>query len=100
MPNKALGRGLDALLSNTAIESATNLDSSVVGQERVIQIAIDKVKTSKYQPRLEFNTEKLNELIGSIKERLITLPDDTKVYPGHGEPTTIGRERRSNPFLR
>jgi glyoxylase-like metal-dependent hydrolase (beta-lactamase superfamily II) len=27
------------------------------------------------------------------------LPDDTMVYPGHGEPTTIGRERETNPFL-
>jgi len=32
-------------------------------------------------------------------QRLLTLPDETMVYPGHGPPTTIGRERRSNPFL-
>lgn len=31
--------------------------------------------------------------------RILTLPDDTVVYPGHGSPTTIGRERASNPFL-
>jgi len=29
----------------------------------------------------------------------LTLPDDFKVYPGHGPPTTIGLERRTNPFL-
>ena len=35
----------------------------------------------------------------SIKTKLYTLPDDVVVYPGHGEPTTIGKERRSNPFV-
>lgn len=38
-------------------------------------------------------------LIGSIKDRLLILPDDTVVYPGHGEPTTIGAEKRLNPYL-
>jgi glyoxylase-like metal-dependent hydrolase (beta-lactamase superfamily II) len=38
-------------------------------------------------------------LIRSIREVLFAYPDDTEVYPGHGEPTTIGRERRTNPFL-
>ncbi|MBC8262919.1 MAG: MBL fold metallo-hydrolase [Anaerolineales bacterium] len=32
-------------------------------------------------------------------QRLLALPDETTVYPGHGPATTIGRERRSNPFL-
>lgn len=39
-------------------------------------------------------------LIKSIKDRLLSLPDNTIVYPGHGEPTTIGAERRHNPYLR
>lgn len=38
-------------------------------------------------------------LINSIRTKLLTLPDETVVYPGHGEPTTIGQERVSNPFL-
>lgn len=38
-------------------------------------------------------------LIGSITRELLTLPDETVVYPGHGAPTTIGTERRTNPFL-
>ena len=38
-------------------------------------------------------------LIDSIKTQLLTLPDETKVYPGHGPATTIGRERMHNPFL-
>ncbi len=38
-------------------------------------------------------------LIRSINEKLMVLPDDTKVYSGHGPATTIGKERHSNPFL-
>ena len=41
-----------------------------------------------------------SKLIGSIRERLLPLPDATVVVPGHGGETTIGRERASNPFLR
>lgn len=39
------------------------------------------------------------QLIRSIREKLLTLPLSVIVYPGHGEPTTIGNELRSNPFL-
>lgn len=38
-------------------------------------------------------------LISSIREQLFTLPDNVTVYPGHGEPTTIGYEKKYNPFL-
>jgi hydroxyacylglutathione hydrolase len=39
------------------------------------------------------------QLIDSIKTRLMVLPDDTIVYPGHGRETTIGAERRDNPYV-
>lgn len=38
-------------------------------------------------------------LFRSIKDHYLSLPDDVIVYPGHGPATTIGEERRSNPFL-
>ena len=38
-------------------------------------------------------------LMQSIRKKLLPLPDETVVYPGHGPFTTIGRERASNPFL-
>ncbi|HXG36860.1 MAG TPA: MBL fold metallo-hydrolase [Dehalococcoidia bacterium] len=39
-------------------------------------------------------------LLENIREKLLTLPEETLVFPGHGPPTTIGAERRENPFLR
>lgn len=39
------------------------------------------------------------QLLASIQRQLLSLPDDTVVYPGHGPETTIGEERRTNPFL-
>jgi len=41
-----------------------------------------------------------DQIMDSIESRLLVLPDETKVLPGHGPATTIGVERRSNPFLR
>ncbi|MFA5145494.1 MAG: MBL fold metallo-hydrolase [Candidatus Omnitrophota bacterium] len=38
-------------------------------------------------------------LIKTIKEKLLTLSDDTLIYPGHGPSSTIGEEKKSNPFL-
>ncbi|MGD0630552.1 MAG: MBL fold metallo-hydrolase [Terracidiphilus sp.] len=40
------------------------------------------------------------QIIESIQSRLLVLPDETKVLPGHGPATTIGVERKRNPFLR
>lgn len=40
-----------------------------------------------------------DKLVRSIRERLFSFPDDTPVHPGHGPGTTIGAERRTNPFV-
>jgi len=42
----------------------------------------------------------MDQLINSIKQKLLTLPDETKVYPGHGPQTTIEREKNYNQYLR
>lgn len=42
----------------------------------------------------------MNMLLSSVKDKLFTLPDTTIVYSGHGGTTTIGEEKRSNPFFK
>lgn len=49
--------------------------------------------------RTDFPGGSMSEIVRSIKEKLMVLPDDTKVYPGHGESTSVGYERVNNPFL-
>jgi hydroxyacylglutathione hydrolase len=49
--------------------------------------------------RTDFPGGDMDQLIESIQTKLFTLPDNTAVYPGHGMRTTIGREKRANPFL-
>ncbi len=49
--------------------------------------------------RSDFPTGDGIKLVKSIKEKLMTLPDETIVYPGHNERTTIGKERNANPFI-
>jgi glyoxylase-like metal-dependent hydrolase (beta-lactamase superfamily II) len=49
--------------------------------------------------RSDFANSDGNALIDGIRTKLLTEPDDTIVYSGHGPATTIGRERRMNPFL-
>lgn len=49
--------------------------------------------------RTDFPGGDLDQLLTGIRTKLWPLPDATKVYPGHGPVTTIGAEKRSNPFL-
>lgn len=66
MEKKALGRGLSALIPVKEDESPA--------QDKIFQIPISQIKTSKYQPRVEFNHERLNDLINSIKEKGVVQP--------------------------
>lgn len=49
--------------------------------------------------RTDFPTGSRSRLVRSIQEKLMCLPEETVVYPGHMESTTIGYEKRNNPFL-
>ncbi len=50
--------------------------------------------------RTDFPTSSMADLARSVREKLLVLPEDTMVYPGHGESTTIGYEREYNPLSR
>jgi len=49
--------------------------------------------------RTDFPDSSYQELISTIKDKLLSKDDDFVIYPGHGPSSTIGEERRSNPFL-
>lgn len=49
--------------------------------------------------RTDFPGSDHGQLLRNLREKLLTLPDETVVYSGHGPATTIGIERKSNPFL-
>ena len=49
--------------------------------------------------RTDFPTGSMKTLVESINSKLMALPDNTRVYPGHGGTTTIGDERQNNPFI-
>ena len=49
--------------------------------------------------RTDFEGGSYDEIISSIKDKLVKYPDETIVYPGHGPSSTIGREKKYNPFI-
>ncbi|MBQ7677895.1 MAG: MBL fold metallo-hydrolase, partial [Lachnospiraceae bacterium] len=49
--------------------------------------------------RTDFPHGSMSKLVRSVKETLLSLPDETKVFPGHEESTTIGDEKAYNMFL-
>lgn len=66
MEKRALGKGLSALIPAK--------EDGYENRESVLNIPISKITTNKYQPRIEFNKEKLAELISSIKEKGVVQP--------------------------
>ncbi len=49
--------------------------------------------------RTDFPGGSMSDLVRAVRERLLVLPDNTLVYPGHESPTTIGDEKKYNPYL-
>ncbi|RKI88047.1 MBL fold metallo-hydrolase [Parablautia intestinalis] len=49
--------------------------------------------------RTDLPTGSMSTLVRSVKGKLMPLPEDVRVYPGHGEATTIGYEKQYNPFI-
>lgn len=84
MTNKALGRGLSALIPDR--------DTSADSRETILQLPIAQIKTNKYQPRTDFNQERLNDLINSIREKGVVQPVLVRKIEGGYE--LIAGERR------
>ena len=68
MEKRALGRGLSALIPQREVVFVKN------AAETIAQIPLSQVKANKYQPRTEFDKEKLNDLVNSIKEKGVIQP--------------------------
>lgn len=49
--------------------------------------------------RTDLPTGSMSALVRSVREKLLSLPEEVKVFPGHGEATSIGHEKKYNPFL-
>lgn len=65
-------------------------DNFIIGGDVLFQSSIG---------RTDLPGGNLNTLMKSIFEHFLTLPDETIVYSGHGNPTTVGAERKGNPFI-
>ena len=82
MIKRALGRGLDALIPETV----------TVREREVLELEISRIQPGKYQPRLEFDKEKLQELVESIREKGVVQPVIVRATDGQFE--LIAGERR------
>lgn len=87
MQKKALGRGLESLIPGLSANKAT-------GGESVITISLSKIKPNRYQPRKNFNKEKLQELADSIKKHGLAQPVLVTPSVAPGEYELIAGERR------
>jgi hydroxyacylglutathione hydrolase len=77
--------------SPTRPAGQAEIDSRVLAGDTLFQESIG---------RTDLPGGSFRQILSSIREKLLTLPDETIVYPGHGDTTTIGHEREFNPFLR
>jgi len=91
---KGLGKGLGALIpeSNKGQQMAPQ-EEKQAGKESIYNIEISHIIPNKYQPRKEFNPEKLNDLVASIKEKGVIQPISVRKI-GEGQYELIAGERR------
>lgn len=71
----------------------------VLYENKSSQVIVGDVLFAGSIGRTDFPKGNHAQLIQSIKQQLFDLPDETVVYPGHGPTTTIGHEKRTNPFV-
>lgn len=94
-PNQVLALGADQL---TVLDTPGHSPGHVVFATNDFVIAGDTLFNGSIG-RTDLPGGHHQTLIESIREKLFTLPNDTIVYPGHGPATTIGHEKKHNPFV-
>lgn len=90
--------GLEIEVRETPGHSAGHVVFLVSGTAP-LQVFVGDVLFQRGVGRTDFPDGDAHALVRSIHARLFTLPDDTIVLPGHGGATTIGEEKRGNPFV-
>ena len=83
MQKRGLGRGLSALIP----------EKEHGGEEKILYIKADDIRASRYQPRTEFDTEKLDELVASIEEKGVIAPILVRPMDGGGYELIAGERR-------
>lgn len=103
VPDKFIKDGMKLLLGNSELEfiftpGHTPGGYCIYSQSNNICITGDVLFDGSIG-RTDLLGGNYNQLLESIREKLFVLPDETTIYPGHGDASTIGREKKTNPFF-
>jgi glyoxylase-like metal-dependent hydrolase (beta-lactamase superfamily II) len=103
-PDRVLGEGDHVILGQSDFEvfhCPGHCPGSIVLFERRAKVAfVGDVIFAGSVGRTDLPGGSWDELLASIRTKIMTLPDEVKLLPGHGPATTVGQERRTNPFLK
>lgn len=86
---RGLGRGLDALLGDALV----NTTQEAQNQNTIVELPIEQIRPGKYQPRVHFDTEKLQELAASIKSQGLVQPVVVRQIGAHSYELIAGERR-------
>lgn len=103
VPNRFVNQGEKITFGNTELEvkhvPGHSPGSIALYCEKESFVIVGDVLFSGSIGRTDLPGGDYDTLIASINDKLFTLPADTKVYPGHGEKTTVAHEKSTNPFF-
>lgn len=103
-PDGHLNEGDEFRLGNLKFEifhCPGHCPGSIVLYQRNVKVAlVGDVIFAGSVGRTDLPGGSMDQLLKSIETKILTLPDDVKLLPGHGPSTTVGQERKTNPFLR
>ncbi len=88
--------GIEMEVLHTPGHSPGSISLVIVGQKKIL---VGDLVFAGSIGRTDLPGGSFETLVSNVKTKIFVHPDDTELYSGHGPVTTIGRERRSNPFL-